>query len=149
MRNDELREVYRQHRAATDKYTYFLLAAAGAAIGFAVTQTSGVKFELAQLPVGGAVVAWGLSFFFGCLHLRYVMSTLYANAMLLRVVQGEEEAIGRNPALMVPAVEGIREAMKDNEIRSGRFSRWQFSGLILGAVLYVAWHVLRIYLATI
>ena len=31
----------RQYRAAQDKYTYFLLAAAGAAVGLAINQTRG------------------------------------------------------------------------------------------------------------
>jgi hypothetical protein len=39
MADDGKLELLRAHRTAADKYTYFLLAAAGAAIGFALNQT--------------------------------------------------------------------------------------------------------------
>jgi hypothetical protein len=43
MPSEQQIEIYRQHRTAQDKYGYFLLAAAGAAIAFAVNQTQGAK----------------------------------------------------------------------------------------------------------
>jgi hypothetical protein len=45
MATENLREVYRQLRMAQDKYTYFLLAAAGAAIALAVNQTQGAAIS--------------------------------------------------------------------------------------------------------
>ena len=36
--NNEPLELYKQHQASQDRYTYFLLAASGAAIGFAIQQ---------------------------------------------------------------------------------------------------------------
>jgi hypothetical protein len=41
--SDDQMEVYKQHRNAQEKYVYFLLAAAGAAIGFAVNQTKELR----------------------------------------------------------------------------------------------------------
>jgi hypothetical protein len=43
MPSEQQIEIYRQHRTAQDKYIYFLLAAAGAAIAFAVNQTQNAK----------------------------------------------------------------------------------------------------------
>jgi len=37
--SEQQREVYRQFRNAQDKYTYFLLAATGAAVALAVRET--------------------------------------------------------------------------------------------------------------
>ena len=80
--SENAREVYRALRQAQDKYTYFLLAAAGAAIALAVNQTQGAAMAWSQVPLAAGVLSWCLSFFFGCRHLAYVNSTLYANAEL-------------------------------------------------------------------
>ncbi len=147
--SEELREVYRQLRMSQDKYIYFLLAAAGAAIAFAVNQTQGAVMSWSQLPLGGAVLCWGLSFFFGCRHLAYVGSTLYANAELLRVEGGQHPEVGRHPQMMAAASEGIRQAIEDNSNRANRLGHMQFRFLIAGAILYVGWHILEMWLRSL
>jgi hypothetical protein len=70
MANDMQMEVYRALRTGQDKYTYFLLAAAGAAIALAVNQTHDAALAWSQLPLLIGVLCWALSFVFGCLHLQ-------------------------------------------------------------------------------
>ena len=139
-------EVYRQHRTAQDKYIYFLLAAAGAAIAFAVNQTQGAKLAWSQLPLAGAVVCWGLSFFCGCRHLGYIESTLFANDALFRVLAGHNPQVGRHPQRINVASEGLQGAIESNSKWASRFARWQFSCLVLGAVSYLVWHVVEMWL---
>jgi hypothetical protein len=139
-------EIYRQYRIAQDKYVYFLLAAAGATIAFAVNQTQGAKLAWSQLPLACAGACWALSFFFGCQHLNYVESTLFANDALLKVIAGEDPQIGMHPQRMAAASEGIREVIELNSKRAGGFARWQFRCLVLGAVFYLAWHVIGMWL---
>jgi hypothetical protein len=146
MPSEQQIEIYRQHRTAQDKYVYFLLAAVGAAIAFAVNQTQGAKLAWSQLPLACAVAFWALSFFFGCRHLAYVESTLFANIALLKVTAGEDPQIGMHPQLMAVASEGIREAIELNSKWASRFARWQFRCLVLGAVSYLAWHVVGMWL---
>ena len=146
MPTDQQIEIYRQHRTAQEKYVYFLLAAAGAAIALAVNQTQGAKLDWSQLPLASAVALWGLSFFFGCKHLQYVESTLYANADLLKVEAGEHPEVGGHPQRMAAASEGIRAAVASNIKWAARYGRWQFSCLLLGAVSYLGWHVLGMWL---
>lgn len=141
-------EVYRQLRTSQDKYVYFLLAAVGAAIALVVNQTQGMPLSWSLIPLVCAVLLWGLSFLFGCLHLQYVNSILYANADLLKVEAGEHPEVGRHPEIMAAASEGIRAAIESNSRRSSRFGRWQFYSLILGAIAYLAWHILEMYLRT-
>lgn len=64
MTDSGITELYRAHRTAQDKYTYFILAAAGAAIAFALNQTHDATLSWFKLPLGAAVLCWGLSFFF-------------------------------------------------------------------------------------
>jgi hypothetical protein len=115
--------------AQFDKYTYFLLAAAGAAIALALNQTQG-----SAVPLAAAVLCWGLSFFFGVRHIKYVNSTLYANAELLTVESGEHRDVGNHPQLMAAASEGTREAINHNAKRANSLGCLQFAFLIAGAV---------------
>jgi hypothetical protein len=141
MANDAQLEVYRALRTSQDKYAYFLLAAAGASIAFAVTQTRGHHISWFQVPLGLAVLCWGLSFFFGCRNIAYVNSTLYANAELIRVQNGEHPGVGRDPQMQEAACAGIRAAIESNSNIANSLSKRQFYFLIAGAVLYICWHV--------
>ena len=146
MPSEQQIEVYKQHRASQEKYVYFLLAAVGAAIALAVTQTQGSRLSYSQIPLAFAVALWALSFFFGCKHLGYVESTLFANAELLKVQAGQHPRTGGNSEFIEVASEGIREAIDSNSKWAARFARWQFSSLVAGATAYLGWHVLEMWL---
>ena len=149
MADDPRTEVYRQLRTAQDKYSYFVLAAAGAAIALAVNQTHAATLAWSLLPLGAAVLAWGLSFFIGCRSLEYVAATLYGNAQLISVERGEHREVGRDPERMAAASAGIRSAIESNSNRGNRLAHWQFRLLILGAVFYLGWHVWEMWLRTL
>ncbi len=91
----------------------------------------------------------GLSFYFGCRHLVYVESTLFANAALLKVEAGEHPEVGRHPQLMAAANEGIRSAIESNSNCASRFARLQFRFLVLGAISYLGWHVYEMFLRAV
>jgi len=143
------REVFRQFRQAQDKYVYFLLAAAGAAIGLAVNQTQTATLRWSELPLACAVICWALSFVFGCRHLAYQTSSLYANLALFKVESGRYPQIGEHPQMMSAASQGIRDAIASNSNRANRFGKLQFVFLVSGAVSYLAWHVAEMWLRTV
>ena len=146
MASESEREVYRALRDAQTRYTYFLLAAAGAAIAFAVKQTESSVLSWSQLPLAAAVAAWALSFFFGCRHQAYISSTLFANVALLQMESGRHPAaLGAHPQAVAAASAGIREAAERNAKDASRFADWQFRALVMGAILYIAWHVVGMY----
>ena len=72
-------------------------------------------------------------------------SSLYSNLVMLRIERGAEPAVGEHPQRIAAASAGIREALKSNADQANAFGRWQFRFLILGALFYVAWHVLEMY----
>jgi hypothetical protein len=148
MPSEQLLEVYRQFRMSQDKYAYFLLAAVGGGIALAVNQTHTAALSWSQIPLACAVLLWGLSFLFGCRYLSYLSSNLYANVGLLKVESGEHPLVGTHPDLMAAASEGIRDAIESNAEKGSRFARWQFYCLALGAVAYLAWHILEMWLRT-
>jgi hypothetical protein len=139
-------EIYRASRESQNKYTYFLLAAAGAAIALAVNQTHGARLAWSQAPLALGVLSWALSFLFGCRHVAYVNSTLYANFGLLKVESGQHPSVGIDPQRMAIAKEGIQQAIESNSKKANRFGHWQFRLLVTGAVFYIIWHVFEMYL---
>ena len=148
MSDESLREIYRQLRISQNKYSYFILAAAGAAIAFAINQTQGSSISYSQIPLTVAVLCWGLSFFFGCRQLAYVSSTLLANAELLKVESGRHKQVGEHPQRMAATSQGIREAIEYNSNHANCLAHMQFRFLIAGAIMYIAWHVLEMWLRT-
>jgi len=95
------------------------------------------------LGLEAAVLSWGLSFFFGCRHLDYVSSVLYANLDFLKVQSGLHPEVGLHTGRIEAASSGIMSAMESSAKRAGRYARWQFRLLILGALFYLAWHILE------
>src|SRR4051812_41369765 len=63
---EDFQSLQQIREASTLKHAYFLLATAAAAIAFAVQRTSDRPLTCSMWPLGGAVLAWGYSFFCGC-----------------------------------------------------------------------------------
>jgi hypothetical protein len=142
-------EVFKVLREAHDKYTYFILAATGAAITVALNRTQDASLEWAQLPLGAAVFAWGLSFYYGTRRLHYGHLALARNHDLLRVVAGEYPEVGNNPYGQQIARTAILEEMNKLGRRGNRAERLQFAMLMIGALSYIIWHIFEMYLRTI
>ena len=130
-------EIYRAHTEGLRQYVHLLLAASAAAIAFAVNQTRDAQLELSHLPLGVAVALWGASFYLGCRHLQSVNSGLAANSLLL-------QSPGDSPDR-----EGLRQAVVENSNRSSKTANWAFRLLVAGAVCFVAWHMLQMYLRSL
>lgn len=146
MQSEQIMEIYRQHRASQDKYVYFLLAAVGASIAFALNQTQGLALTLSQIPLAISISAWGLSFFCGCKNIGYTNSTLYANADMLKIESGNHPEVGSHPQMISAASQGIRAAIEHNITKASRFGKLQFSLFVTGVISYVIWHTLEMWL---
>ncbi len=142
MADDHTRYLHEQLTTAQSKYAYFLLAAAASAIALALNRTASEPLEFVQLPLGAAVVCWGLSFYFGCRYLAWVDATLQANTAISMAQSGTLPGIPDHPLARQAAAEGAREAAEQNSEHAGRNARRQFRFLVAGAVFYVVWHVL-------
>lgn len=125
-------EIYKQHQMAQQKYAYFLLAAVGACVGFALTQTKDLALNVSQTPLVIAMLGWGLSFCCGCLHLRLVQTVMHLNILLLRSQQS-----GHEPSEWE---EVERDTMKRAR-KSGAALSWQLGFFAIGVVAYVYWHI--------
>ena len=131
-------ELHKQHRAGQGKYAYFLLAVAASAVGFAVQKTTGVGMQWSQLPLAVATGLWGTSFFFGCRHLLWSQAALVANSDWIKSTNENK------PELAAAA----RSALNEHGADSAFYAQWQFRLLVIGAVSFLFWHVLEMFLLT-
>jgi hypothetical protein len=67
-------------------------------------------------------------------------------AVWTRVESGTDPRAGRDPQVIAAASEGIRAAMEKYKDMAQRWGQRQFRSLVAGAVLYVVWHILEMYL---
>jgi hypothetical protein len=137
-------EIYKAVREGQDKYTYFLLAGAGAAIAFAITQSQTATLTWSKLPLAFSVVSWAVSFYAGCRQLNEVSNILQQNYDLLRIQEGLHPEFPNHPKI-VSTIEGL---VRENAAKSGRWGRRQFRFLVAGAIFYVFWHVTEMALRT-
>lgn len=141
-------EIYRALRESQNSYIYFILGTAGAAIAFAVSQTRDASLSWFQLPLAAAVLCWGISFLLGCRNRLHYSAALQTNAALSRAQAGREPLIGDHTQAIAEGSEILRTIFKDHSDKAKQYANWQFRFLIVGAVLYVAWHVIEMYLRT-
>jgi hypothetical protein len=141
--NSHLLELYKQHCEGKDKYTYFLLTVAGAAIGFAVQKTDGAIISWWLLPVAAATISWTLSFYFGCKNLDSVLSAILVNYNLLQLKQGSHSNQPNHPQAVQIAMQSTMAALDSRIDEAAKFARRQFWFLISGVALFVLWRVLE------
>jgi hypothetical protein len=144
----ELLEFYKQHRAGQDKYAYFLLAVVASAIAFTVNKTTGLKVTCTDIPLGFAVACWGLSFYFGCKYIEWCQTAIYSNFSLLQLKKGVHPQQPQHTQEMDAAIRGVTSALESNSSNAGKYSKLQFNFAIAGALMFLIWHGIKVYLFT-
>lgn len=129
-------EVYKQLEEGTTKYVYYLLTAAASGIALSVNATSGSALSWSQIPLGLAVLSWGVSFFFGC-RCAYTRNVLFGSN------SDTAARIMKSNRVTQVLRESVTKDLKTANRKAAKFMRWQFATLIAGAVLYVVWHVIE------
>ncbi|WP_233890103.1 hypothetical protein [Paraburkholderia flagellata] len=121
-----------QIQDSRQKYTYFLLTAAGACIGYAVEKATGPALQWKSVALAASLFAWAVSFWFGC-----------------RAVKRNEYGLQYNHAWHVAARSPMDKVALDSlmtsESRSSASSsRWQFRFFVVGGVAFVLWRLLEL-----
>ena len=119
-----------------------------AAVAFAVQKTDGLMLSWSMTPLGLAVLTWGISFYFGCKHLVWIQTALRANYGLLQLQVGAHPDQPEHPQHLEAAISGVNKALDFNIDKAQFYSVWQFRLLISGAVLFIVWHVLEMWVRT-
>ncbi|MEJ2794365.1 hypothetical protein WAE56_13200 [Iodobacter sp. LRB] len=139
--DDAITNLHKAHQTGQEKYTYFLLAAAGTAIGFAVQKTEGLPLSWWLLPVALAAVCWGISFHFGCKNITWVQTSIMANYSLLQLRQGSHPEQPSPQELESAAIPGVKSALKQNGKKAQFYGIWQFRLFVAGAIFFIVWRI--------
>jgi len=141
--NTDLRlELSKQSRESHDKYDYWLLAVAASAIALAVHDTENATLQWSQMPLGCAVILWGISFFFGCRKQIGTQLALGAHDTKLQIQSGIFPATSTDANNIRFGVQTVTTWLNENEDRLRRAKRAQFGTLIAGCICFLGWHVL-------
>lgn len=130
--SNELSNLYRVHAEEHSKYVYFILAATGAALGYALQKLDASTFTPSIWLGLAAIAAWLLSFLVGCKHITARQTVLFCNYQMLRLQKKSGP-----PEVFEAAV----DAFNVSDERATRLHKWQFWLLALGVVLFIAWRV--------
>jgi hypothetical protein len=148
MSEETIIENYRLQRATQDKIAYFLLTASGAGIGFAITRTQDTWLGWSQIPLGLAIMTWGLSFLFGCYHLIHALQALNENGAYIRL----QDSHAQDPKSVkhedLAQIREIWDALAKATKSANATFILQFKLVILGGVCYLFWHILEMCLRT-
>lgn len=121
-----------QIQGSREKYTYFLLTAAGACIGYAVEKVAGFALQWKLVVLAVSLLAWGISFWFGCRAINRNESGLRYNHAWLTAARSPMDKVA------------LDSLMSDESRASASSSRWQFRFFVLGGVAFILWRLLEL-----
>lgn len=143
--NPDVKDLARQFHEAQAKHIELLMALAASCIALSVHRTTGMHPTWPMVLLAAAVLCWAGSLVAGVRNRHYYLSTTFANVTLLRVEAGEHPETGRHPQLIEAASKGLLSAMERNSDMAAKFADWQFYLLLVGAGLFVVWHVVDMF----
>jgi hypothetical protein len=127
---EKLNNLSKQQAEELSKYTYFILAVAGAAIAYALKSIEGKPPSYALFFAAASILCWALSFGFGVRNLNSFRQHLSINA---------------NCILNRFTAEEMLTALAPCERQASSESTFQFGFLVLGALFYLVFHLVEIW----
>lgn len=124
--NEQLKILHTQLQSVSDRYCYFLLTAAGACIGYATEKSVDQQWAWPLIVLALAIVAWGVSFVFGCYYIKHFKDALWSNISFLESNIPSDRDIHRE------MFEGSSKKVRSTE-------KWQFRCFIIGGICFVLW----------
>ena len=129
---DAANKLQDQIRGSREKHIYFLLTAAGACIGYSVEKVAGLTLHWKLVVLAVSMIAWGISFWFGCNAVKRDQYGLQYNHAWLTAARSATD-------------KQILDSLMTNESRaSACSSRWQFRFFVIGGVAFVLWRLLEL-----
>ncbi len=143
----DLQRIAEAVRSLQTRHTYFLLGAAASGIALAVSQTMDAVPEPRLLILAAAVASWAASFVTGCRYATGSVGLLLLNADVLKARHGKSAAnelpgSERMPPALVSDV--LAEGYEEENAKVAKRGDWQFTLLVVGAVVYLIWHIANI-----
>ena len=139
-------ELQKQFKASQEKYIYFLLAAAASAIGFAMTQSKVEPLEWIHIPLGLSIVFWALSFISGLHFIEYSTSFTFQNQNYLAFKREIKSYSQIEAVKLLNEFKAHMSKNSEKQLQKMKFyGNTQSISLLLGALSYIVWHIIRMW----
>jgi hypothetical protein len=139
----DLRELQKLHFESHNKYVYFLLAATGAALGYALQRLDGLPITWWVAPGLLATLCWLASFYAGCLRITWTHRAMQSDYSSVQLQRGIHLRQPKDPAETQQAIEITKNLTLSNLQKSSLFLTLQFWLLTAGVASFVLWRVLE------
>ena len=133
-------EIYRSLSQLQEKFVFYIIALNVAAIGFAVYLTLDKPLVLTQIPLGIAVVSWGLSIWFGTSYLKKLIESKSINFEMLKL-EGNRTLINQND--YAAKSNDLMEEDQQIHIKIIQYLKYHEIFFYAGIICFLAWHFLQ------
>ena len=138
-------QIIKEHKERQEKFVYYIIALTVSCIGFAIYNTLDAKLQFIQIPLGIAVLSWGISVYCGIKFLKTVLALLYDNIRYYDVKNGNDRDIGSNPEKIKIAVSVIKPILLDRANKVSIFFNWQVRLFYSGIIFFIVWRIIVMY----
>ena len=143
-------ELNKQFKASQERYVYFLLAVAASAIGFAITQSKVEPLCWIHIPLGMSVLFWALSFISGLRFIEYATSFTFQNQNYLAFKRELKSYSQIEAANLLNEFKKRLSKTNEKQLQKMKFyGNTQSISLLFGALSYIVWHILRMWVITL
>lgn len=139
-------EIYRSLSQLQEKFVFYLIALNVAAIGFAVYLTMDKPLVLTQIPLGMAVVSWGLSIWFGTNYLKKLIDSKSINFEMLKL-EGNRTLINQND--YAAKSNDLMEEDQQIHVKIIQYLKYHEGLFYAGIIFFLTWHFLQMALLSI
>ncbi len=139
--------IIEQHRNQSTKLIYYIIALAVASIGFSVSQTMGYSLSFSQIPLGLAVLCWGISIYLGLTYLNSSLHILLLNDEAINCKKGNIRL--KDGKKILSPDEAHIKLMNDANKESDRCAKYPYDQrmlLYVGIISFLIWRIIEMYL---
>jgi len=134
IQTDRIEKLVFSSKAISEKYIYYLLAVDAACVGFSINLSKDLTLSLYTIPLGLAVVLWGISFTYGLIQI-----TSFERLTELNIIELKSEIY----KTQLTNEQNLEMFRKQDEIKRQRHKQNIY--FALGVASFLLWHIWRMY----
>lgn len=121
------------------RFAQFVIAVDGALVAYAIKQLEGQVLEWKLIPLGAAIIFWGLSFYYGINTIRKLIGS-----RVIGLYKGEFPSMRGTDSY-----DRIDRAERVTMEKSNKSYTRMFFSLYCGGIMFLMWQVIEMVLRTI
>ena len=135
---DQIERIHDLDKIGT-QFVQFIIAINGTLIAYAFKQIEDKKLSFDLIPLGIAIIFWGLSFYFGISSIRKLIST-----RIIGIFRSTSDILNQDPNNK----ELSKKLFKKLVDTANSYNKKMYIFLYLGGCSYIFWQIIEMYLRT-